>query len=236
MAIFPVIESDDKCQVNDKIRIDCTKSYISKGEAAVTLVEIEPHTGNGFIAVTGSPVASKNWFLDWQYATAGDKVVSLRITTSGAPVTVTKTIVSVTEAVDKLFSKDSDLAAIEHNITKYVPDGRSSFKYIHREAQKQILEWLYINGYRQTDGSRIGVDEVIEVENVKYWSMYLAFRLIFQDLSNSIDDIFDKKSKMYQNEEHKWRENVALKLDVNGDGVQGVNEGYVMTTRHLVRE
>lgn len=236
MAIFPIIESDNTVQLNDKFRIDCTKSYISKGEAAVTLVEIEPHTGDGFIAVTGSPVLSKNWFLDWQYASAGGKTVSVRITTSGAPVTVTKTISAITSATDKLFSTDQDLVAIEHNILKYVPEGRSSFKYIHREAQKQMLEWLYVNGYRKYDGSRITVDEVIDVENVKYWSIYLALRLIFQDLSNQPDDIFEKKSKLYQNDEHKWRENIALKFDLDGDGVQGATEGYSMTGRYLVRE
>ncbi len=236
MAIFPIIECDDKVQTSDKFRIDCSKSYISKGEAAVTLVEIEPHTGDGFIAVTGNPILSKNWYLDWQYATTGTKVVSLRITTSGAPVTITKSIVCVDSATDKLFASDQDLVVIEHNILKYVPEGRASFKYIHREAQKQMLEWLYINGYRKYDGDRITVDEVLEVENVKYWATYLALRLIFQDLSNQPDDVFEKKSKMYQNDEHKWRENIALKFDLDGDGIQGSTEGYNFTTRSLVRE
>jgi len=236
MGIFPVIESDDKVQANDKFRIDCSKSYISKGEPAITLVEIEPETGAGFVAVTGNPVLAKNWFLDWQYASDGDKVVSVRITTSGAPITVTKTVVSVTFVVDKLFATDSDLASIEHNITKYVPDGKSSFKYIHRESQKQMLEWLYINGYRKFDGSRITVDEVIEVENVRYWATYLALHLIFQDLSNQPDDVFDKKSRLYENTEHKWRENIALKFDLDGDGVQGAAEGFNLTSRNLVRE
>lgn len=234
--IFPIIECDDLVQLNDKFRIDCTKSYISKGEPAVTLVEIEPHTGDGFIAVTGSPVLSKNWYLDWQYASAGTKTATVRITTSGAPVTFTKTIEAITSVTDKLFSSDQDLVSKEHNILKYVPEGRSSFKYIHREAQKQILEWLYTNGYRKYDGSRITVDEVIETENIKYWSMNLALRLIFQDISNQPDDVFDKKSKLYQNDEHKWRENIALKFDLDGDGIQGANEGFNMTSRGLIRE
>jgi len=236
VAIFPKIECDDVVQVSDKFRIDCTKSYLSKGEAAISLVEIEPEVGSGFIAVTGSPIAAKNWFLDWEYAASGVKTVGVRVTTNAVPVTLTTQVEVVTAEDDKLFSSDSDLVSIEHNILKYVPEGRSSFKYIHREAQKQILEWLYINGFRGTGNTRLTKENVIDVSEVRFWSKYLALRLIFQDLSNAPEDVFDKKSKLYQRDEHKWRENSGLKLDFNGDGVQGAYESANMTTRNLVRE
>jgi len=235
--IFPYIECDEVVQADDKLRISSSKSFASKDEAAISLVEIEPEAGNGFIDVTGAtPLRADNFYLDWQYATDGSKVISARVTTDGAPTTITKTITVITAAEDNLFSSDQDLAAVENNILKYVPAGKNSFKYLHREAQKQILEWFYINGYRATDGSRLEKEDVIVTEELKYWSTYTALRLLFEDLSNAIDDIFDKKSKLYQVQEHRWRHNSLLKIDVNKDGVQGDNEGFLLTTRNLIRE
>jgi hypothetical protein len=236
MAIFPFIESESLIQVDDKFRIDCSKSYISKGEEAITLVEVEPHTGDGFIDITGAaPLNSANWFLDWQYATDGEKVVSLRITTDGAPVVVTKTVNVMTADDDRLFADDKDLVAIESSVLKYVPKGKTTFKYIHREAQGQILEWLYLNGYRRYDGERVTKANVVNLENVKYWAIYVALRLIFEDLSNQTDDIFERKAKKYMQDEHKARENALLELDLNNDGTQSPGEGFNMTTRNLIR-
>ena len=90
MAIFGVLDFDPVVQVNDKIRLKAIRSFVSKDEAAITLVEIEPVAGNGFIDVTDAD--PNELFLDWSYATDGTAVVSLRITTDGAPVTVTKNL------------------------------------------------------------------------------------------------------------------------------------------------
>lgn len=236
MAIFPKIECDDVVQVSDKFRIDCTKSYLSKGEPAVTLVEVEPESGAGFITVTGSPVAPKNWFLDWEYDSDGVKELTVRITTDATPVTLTKQVEALSAEDDRLFSNDSDLVAIEHNVLKYVPEGRSSFKYLHREAQRQILEWFWINGFRATGNQRIEKADVIELEEVKFWSKYWVLKLLYQDLSNAPGDVFEAKSKLYEKEAHRWRETAGIKLDVNKDGIQGAYEGYNLTTRELIRE
>lgn len=232
MAIFPLIETDNVLQVNDKFRISASKTYITKDEAAITEVEIDP--GDGLFRSVFQGVV-KQWWLDFQHDTEGDKTVAVRVTTDAVPVTVTKTVTVLSEADDKLFSNDYDLVAIESDILKYIPDGRSSFKYIHREAQNQILEWLYINGFRGTGNTRLTKDNVIDVNEVRFWAKYMALRLIFQDLSNAPEDVFDKKSKLYQNEEHKWRENAGLKLDFNKDGIQGAYEQSNITSRNLVR-
>jgi len=235
MAIFPHIESDDIVQANDKFRLSAVKSYITKGEAAITLVEIDPGDGV-FVPVTGLPVASKNWFMDFQHSSAGDKTVAVRITTDGAPVTVTKTVTVLSEASDYLFSKDSALTAIESDVLKYVPEGRSSFKYAHREAQGQILEWLWTNGYYKTGVERFVKTDFVNLIEVNYWSKYLTLRLIFKDLSNMVDDIFDKKAKQYENIEHQWRTKSVLKIDLDGNEVIEAYEGLNLTTRRLVRE
>lgn len=234
--IFPKIECDDIVQVSDKLRLDASKSYISKGEADITLVEIQPDTAEAFIEVSGVDLTYKDWYLDWEYATDGDKTISVRITTDGSPVTVTKTVTVVSLADDKLLSTDNDLVAIESDILKYVPDGRSTFNYVHREARNEILEWLYKTGFRKPDGSRYTIENIINIEDFKYWSKYLAFRLIYEDLSTQNDDVYATRSKQYENVEANWRHSSGIKLDTDSDGTQSTTEELDLVTRYFIRE
>ena len=233
MAIFGIISVEPVVQVDDKLRIGGYKSFISPDEAAITLIEIEPETGAGFVDVTSQDM--DDVYLDWIYLTNGDKEITLRITTDGAPQTFTKEISVLTEAEDKLFSTDSQLFNYEPDVIRYLPKGKSSFKYVHRQCQSEILEHLYTNGYVKTDNTRIEKEDVIRIEEVSYWSRFMALRIIYRQLSNAVDDIFDQKSKRYENDEHKWRNKAILKLDFNGDGVQGEYEAANITSKRLVR-
>jgi hypothetical protein len=237
MSIFPKIHTDEVVQVNDKFRIDATKSYVSKGEDAITLVEIEAESGSGFIDVTGSaPLNAKNWYLDWEYAADGAKIISVRITTDGLPTTITKTISALLEDDDYLFSSDDDLSSLESDILNYLPQGKNSFKYMHREAQKEILEWLYTNGYTKSDNVAFTKVDFVDVEQVRFWSKYMTLRLVFEDISKQENDAFSRKAKEYESDEHKWRQKSILKIDVNSDGIQDNVEGFNLTTKSFVRE
>lgn len=233
MAIFPFIESDSVEQVDDKLRIDASKSFVSKDEAAITAVEIEPEAGNGYISVFDSN--PKNWYLDWEYATEGDKTVTVRVTTDGAPVSKTKTITVLSEADDKLFSSDEDLQKHETDVLKYVPSGRNTFKYAHREAQTQILEDLFRIGITNISGQKLTKDAVVDVDEVKEWSRFLTLQFIYNDLSNQVGDIFSQKSEQYKSWALESRQKSILKLDINGDGNVDSTEGVDMTWRRLRR-
>ncbi len=165
MAIFPFIEVGDVEQVDDKLRISGVKSFAAKDEAAISEIEIEPETSEGLISVFSSN--TKNWFLDWEYATEGMKTISIRVTTDGAPITVTKTISILSVADDKLFSIDDDLFVFETEILTFVPAGRNTFIYEHRAAQIQILEDLYRIGITDIFGDKLTKDSVVDVEEVK---------------------------------------------------------------------
>ena len=232
MAIFPKVQSDDIVQVSDKFRIDATRSFISKDEAAITLVEIEPEGGSGFIDVTGTSL--KDWYLDWEYATDGDKTVSVRITTDGAPSTVTKTVSCLTSASDKLFSDDDDLVALESDIMKYIPDGRNTFKYMHREAQRQILEYFNkISRRCSPDQARLEKGNIWNIEEVRYWSKYLVYRLLYDDFSTSVGDFFQIRSERFMKEEVFWRTQAGIFLDLDADGNADVE--FDVTWRRLDR-
>lgn len=234
MAIFPNLILEDTVQTNDKTRLDATKSFVSKDEAAISLVEIEVEDSAGFVTV-GAPGVSKNWFLDWQYASAGEKAVTCRITTDAGPVSASFTLNVVAASTDLLFSNDKDLVALEHDIMKWIPDGRNSFLNFHRKAQKLILAWLDENGHWDVNGNRLTAAAFTEVEEANYWSAALCLQLIFSSISNDPNDVYSVKAKQYESMAISHRNRLVLRVDTDGDGTTNVNEGFNMKTLDLVR-
>lgn len=210
--IFPTLELEQTLQVDDRTRLDATKSYITPDENAITLIEIEPEAGSGFIDVTSSR------YLDWQYSTDGSKSVTVRITTDGAPVTFSKTLPVLSVADDRLFSSDSELLPYEPNLLEWVREGRNSFLDVHRAAQDRILSWLDENRIWDEQGDRLTKEDITDLEEVNDWSKFMTLRLIFEGLSNALDDIFHEKALRYMEMESKARNRAALRLDRDNDG------------------
>jgi len=237
MAIFPHAEIEETVQVNDRTRIDATKSFITQDEADVTLVEIEPVGGNGYIDVTGTK--QSDWYLDWEYATDGVATVSVRITTDGAPTTETYTLTVISEADDALFSTDKDIVSIEPNILKFnggaARSGRNTFLDVHREAQKLILDHINERGYRNDDDSAITKDQMIISEDVKKWSKFKTLGLIYQGVSNAVDDVFDLKSQKYFSMASDASDRATLRIDFNKDAAISSNEINDFDTVELIR-
>lgn len=231
--LFPKLILESTLQVGDKTRLNARQSYVSKDEAALTVVEIEPEAGAGFIDVFDA--SSKNWFLDYEYATDGAKVVTVRVDNGSTPVTSSFTINVLTEADDHLFSTDEDLVRLESDIMKYLPDGKSSYKNIHREAQLQILQYLYKIGIVDISGNKLTKNAIVDIEEVRFWSKYVTHRIIFEDLSTSSGDFFQAKSERFGKEENEWRHASKVALDLNGDGTVDSTEGVDITWRRLNR-
>jgi hypothetical protein len=233
MAVFANIDLEPIVQVDDKTRIDATKSFQAKGASgALETVEIEPETGAGLIDVTGS--TNKDWFLDWQYASPGTKTVTVVITEDGNANTFTKDIEVLSEADDALFSKDTDLINLEPEILNYVRPGRSSFLDFHRSAQIRIVDSLNAQGYATSEGARL-TKEDIAGEDVKEWSKFLTLALIFEDNSNAIDDIFAEKAKRYMQKAEGARQRLVIRYDVDQDGETENTEGALQFQGKLTR-
>jgi hypothetical protein len=234
MAIFPVLECEDVVQVSDKTRLGGTKSFLSKDNAAITLVEIEPEAGAGYVTVTGT--SYKDWFLDWSYAGVSRVVtVSLRIT-AGTTTTVTKTIQIYTAADDYLFSNDNDIKALEPDIMSWVPVGRASYLNVHREAQKKILDWLDESGTTDVEGAKLTKAAVVDISEVRSWSRYLTLSLIYMGISNAVDDIFSDKANKYSGMAKKASDRAILRLDLDGDGSIELGEAIEVMSKDLIRE
>lgn len=240
MAIFPLIETEPLVQVNDKTRLSAVKSFISKDSSAITAVEISPDDGEDFLDISGTtPLNAKNWYLDWCYADAGDKTVTLRITTADESVEFTKTISIISEEDDKLWSSDSDLQVMEPDILSWVRVGRSSFLDTHRTSQKRILEWLDNIKVWDKNGkpfTKDDIDVVMAAEDLKRISVYWALELIFGGLSNKPDDTFAKKEASYKKSRKELQaDRSRIRVDYNKDGTVQDGEQFQIKTMRLTR-
>jgi hypothetical protein len=215
--------------VNDKTRLNGLKSFITPNEAAITLVEIEPEAAAGYLAVTSAK------YLDWQYATAGTKTATIRITTNAAPVSTTKTVTVVTAAADHLFSSDSDLVPHEVDILKYVAAGRNTFLDKHRKAQDRILAMLDEMRIFHDDGTKLEKADIIDIDEVRQWSTFLTLQIILEGLSNAINDVFAEKAKKYSILAESAKNRSVLRLDNNADGEVTSGEYNDMRSFRILR-
>lgn len=230
---FPSLLFEGTVQINDRIRLDATRSYVDKSEAALTSVEIEPEAGAGFIDIFNAN--SNEWFLDYQYSTDGTKVVSVRVDNGGGPETATFSLEVLTAADDYLFSSDQDLLAVRNDILKYLPEHKNSYLYMHRKAQDLIIAYLDEKGIVDNQGNKLTKEDVVDVTEVKEWSTSLTLSLIFQDLSNVVDDVFDRDAKRYNSDALSHRNRAYLRLDLNNDGIIQPGEGANFKSLGLIR-
>lgn len=229
MAIFANLRVETIVQVNDRTRLDASQSFVTPDEDAIQKIEIQPDSSADWLDVTADQ------FLDWQYDTAGEKTVGVRVTTSGSPVSSTASLTAVTEAEDALFSSDADLMSHEPGVFDYLKAGRNSFKDMHRRAQALVLKWIEQKGYRDSSGDRLTKAAIIDKEEVNLWSTFIALRLIFDGVSNATDDIFAKKALSYGRMEAQARDRAFLSLDQNGDGEADTTERIEMSSVKVVR-
>lgn len=136
---------------------------------------------------------------------------------------------------DRLFCSNQDLTAHEPDLMKWVPQGRSSFKDVIRRSQKLIIAWLDEKGYVNVYGNKFDKHDIIDLEEVRQWSIFQTLKLIMQGLSNVTDDVFDKKAKEYSKFEEAARQRVILRIDTNRDGAADAMEGLSISSGSLYR-
>jgi hypothetical protein len=210
--IFGNIETEKVLQLNDRTRIDARKTYLSPDESAITKIEIQPEIGTDFQDVTS------NKYLDWSYDSSGTKNITLRITTDSNPQDFTRSIIILTPEQDNLFSSDADLLSYEDDILNYVRDGRNSFLDKHRASQIIILDDLDSAKIWKRDGSRYKAEDIIDIQDFKQWSIFLTLKIIFESLSNAVDDIFSQKAEKYSSMAINAKSRASLRLDRNQNG------------------
>lgn len=156
-----------------------------------------------------------------------DKEVSVRMSdpdNDDDVVTFTKTIPVVSEIADNLFSSDDQLRRHEVNIMSFVPEGRSSWKNIHRRSRDLIMQWLDTEGYMDNLLAKITPKRIQDITELTDWSAMQALQLIFESIHNAEKDVYDEKAKVYEGKIPFYRNRAVLRLDLNEDGTVDLGE------------
>lgn len=220
MSIFGIIKSDDKVFTGDKLRIDCSESFLAPGLTFAT-VSHEISVDGG---VTYYNISAKK-YVDWMFSTAGAKTITLRVsTTEPASLTFTKTVTCLNIATQNLFSTDSDLYKYESEIDQYLPKRWSSWNLIHLKAQEWIIDWLDEKGIYNSAGEKYTVADLLDKQQVNQLSAYKTLEFIFESNINIADDLFTQKRNKYLSLSNEKSSRSQLQLDFNKDGLPAVNE------------
>jgi hypothetical protein len=237
MAIFGNIEFDKIVQVGERVRLEGSGSFVSKDETAVTLVRMRADSTEPWITVSGASTTIEDWYIDWIYTTAGSFQPEIEITTSGLPVAFSNTITVVTKLADNLFSTDEELKAYEPDILKWLPMGKSTYNNIHRRVQEMILTELYKNRIINSDTTKITKDQIVDITEVREWSVFKTLNLIYSGISNKPDDVFATKSTMYLKQSAEYKNLVfnIIGIDLNKDSVISAGEKLDIRSGTLIR-
>lgn len=209
--IFPHLEIESVLQVGDKTRLDARKSFASSADE-IEKIELTPGTGANPVDVTGAR------YLDWQFDSAGSKAIKLEVFAGGGSKEMTLPIQVLAVANDALFSTDSDLTPHEDSILDYVREGRNSFLDKHRAAQRLIIDHLDEKRIWDSEGNRLTKNALIKPEDLKSWSTYLTLSIIFEGISNAVDDIFSIKAAKYKALASQKAGLATVRIDTEGDG------------------
>lgn len=249
LDIFIAVNYDDVCQVGDKIRFDLTKSFVARPKVTgvdITKIEVSPINDGNYLTIHDSSIpaiklAVKDWYFDWVYKTQDDaspghiQEIAFRFTASDSSTeTVIKEFSLLTAAQDNLFSTDNDLISHEPDILKWLPDGRSTWNYIHRRCRDRILSYLFEKGYKNSDGTPFDKDQILEKYDAKEWSTFMALKIIFGSITNSKDDVFLQKAKFYETLEGRAA-TTDIRIDINKDNITGAGESVNMNGPLLIR-
>lgn len=213
MSIFGVIKTDDKVFTGDQLRIDVSSSFLAPGLSFGTIShEISIDEGVTWFNVSAKKSA------DWIFSTAGEQIITLRLTTSTAATeTFTKTVTVLDLTAQKLFSLDSDLYIIEPEIDQYLPKRWSSWNLVHLKAQEYIIDWLDEKKTFKRDGTKYGVNDILDLQEVKQWSTYKVLEFIYEGNSNIVGDISSIKRDKYRAMSDEKASRSQLSLNYSGD-------------------
>lgn len=228
--MFVKINSEKVLQVEDKTRIDVSKTFVN-GDA-ITDITIKPEDSEAAISVFNAD--QSRWYLDWAYETDGVKTITVEATDGVTTKIKTESITVLLAVEDNLFSGDADIFSLEPELTKYIRNGRNSFLDVHREAQTRILSYLDRKRIWNTDNTRITKDQIVDLVEVRDWSKYEALAIIYEDLMVSVGDVFKDKADTYKRLRDIERERGSLRVDENKDGIQDNYETYDIKSMRMI--
>lgn len=136
---------------------------------------------------------------------------------------------------DHLFSNDGDLVTHDSNILNFVPDGRNSWLNEHRRSQEIIMATFRKAGIIDINAEPLTVANVVDIEEVRQWSVFMTLRRIMDNISNSNDDVFYRDARDYEQKEAEFSDIQFVRLDLDNDGRDEIGEGIHFGSARVVR-
>lgn len=234
-----VLNSESIVRVGDKIRLDASPTTYVPVTPSVTIasVKIRPEATAPVFNVTGSPVNKKGWFVDYFYSTHGAKTVTVEVALSDSSVYSKSFTVNVLNASnDKLLVDDDDLRSFDFEIMRFIPDGYSSWRHVHRRATAETLYFINALRLKRYDGQALGFDEVKDSRLARQFATMTSLSLIYQQLSNKPDDKFYQRYLDAKKSLEQLKATPDWVFDFDGDGEFASNESADLLTGRLLRE
>lgn len=202
-------------QVDDLTRLSFDLHSPNNDLENIDQVFIKPDT----LAIEYDAVSKRNnYYIDWAYNIEGVKTIELKVIMIDTTEHIFNGELTVlNKEEDNLFSSDQDLIQVESDILRYLPSGKSTFNYLHREAQKRIMAFLDEQRIWKIDGSRYLISDVSDIEEFKQWSRYLVLHILYRNLVVVPDDVFDDRAKYYADLMASARKRAAIRIGRDDD-------------------
>ena len=229
--IFINCQNEALIQTKDKTRIDVSSSFVS-GDA-ITDILIKPNDDTSYISVFNADQSL--WYLDWAYEDEGDQTITVQATDDTDTVTAEFTITVISESEDNLYSTDAEIFAIEGELKKYMPEGKNSYKNLHREAQSRIVNYLDKKRLWNSDGTPYAKNQINLYGMLQKWSLYETILMIYTDLTISIGDKFTEKVSEYKALRNYERDRAQIRIDKDNSGTIDAGEIQDLKSFRMIR-
>lgn len=142
--------------------------------------------------------------------------------------------------INLVLSNDKDLSFVP-NLKDHLAPTSSSFIAFHEEARNMIIQYLRnsgkkINGYEDIFLKQVDQFDLLDINELKQASKYLALHLIFDDLSKSNDDQYFAKAERFWSSYESSLNDRLLSIDVNNNGIKDDIENLTPQFIRLKRE
>lgn len=147
---------------------------------------------------------------------------------------------AVVAGLNIVFADDIDLQRELYEISSFLPDNASSFILSHVSARDHIIQELRNDGRYKLDLSTghlrdITAFDLLDISQVKLPATYLCLSKIFMNLSDEVDDKYQKYSEEYKSMYNNSMKMFYLNVDTDNDGIEDTDERLAPSTSRMIR-
>lgn len=154
--------------------------------------------------------------------------------------------------INLVLSNDADLSFVP-GVREYMPENTTSFIAFHQEARNLIVQMLRNSGKKiyklgpnypydrsdtinHIDSRQVDQFDLLDIEEFRNASKYLALHLIFDHISKSDEDVYFQRSRRYYDRFLDSFNTNLVSIDTNDDGKTDADENQTVQFIRIKRE